>query len=259
MDKGSLENTMKPMNFGLSLIYFGIPAIWFVFCFHVIMPFLNKIGTLPAYSYFISMGFAITIIIIVSLVFYGLEKNTWKWENFSNRYRIKKMNKNDWIIFLVVFSIAMVIYFFVFPLLNSYIIGSGIMPIPESIPDWLNPYVTENAEQIFDQAFGGLKGNWFAVIAFVIVLILNIVGEELWWRGYILPRQELYFGKNTWIVHGLLWLFFHIFKYWDIPNLLIMCLLYSYMAYRTKNTTTVVLVHFIINGIQIILMIGLIK
>jgi len=27
----------------------------------------------------------------------------------------------------------------------------------------------------------------------VIVLFFNIVGEELWWRGYILPRQELTF------------------------------------------------------------------
>jgi membrane protease YdiL (CAAX protease family) len=39
---------------------------------------------------------------------------------------------------------------------------------------------------------------------------LNIVGEELWWRGFIQPRQEPVFGHRTWIVQGLLHGAFHV-------------------------------------------------
>jgi membrane protease YdiL (CAAX protease family) len=37
----------------------------------------------------------------------------------------------------------------------------------------------------------------------------NIVGEELWWRGFILPRQEPVFGRRTWVLQGVLHGFFH--------------------------------------------------
>jgi membrane protease YdiL (CAAX protease family) len=44
------------------------------------------------------------------------------------------------------------------------------------------------------------------------------VGEELWWRGYVLPRQELAFGRATWVIHGILWSVIHLFMQptlWD--------------------------------------------
>jgi hypothetical protein len=36
---------------------------------------------------------------------------------------------------------------------------------------------------------------WILVYYAVVMLVCNIGGEELWWRGYVLPRQELAFGK----------------------------------------------------------------
>jgi membrane protease YdiL (CAAX protease family) len=212
------------------------------------MPYLNTIGILPFYSYFISMGCGVLILLIASLIFYRLENNPWKWKVFCTRYRIHKMNKSDWIVFIIVLIISMGIFFFVFPLLDK-LINAGIIPIPKLVPDWLNPGITEDSERIFDMAVGGLKGNWLVLFIFFTGLILNIIGEELWWRGYIFPRQEIVFEKYTWIVHGILWSFFHIFKYWDIPCLIILHLPFSYMVYRTKNTTTGIILHFITNGL----------
>jgi membrane protease YdiL (CAAX protease family) len=31
----------------------------------------------------------------------------------------------------------------------------------------------------------------------LILLLVNILSEELWWRGYVLPRQELEHGKRV--------------------------------------------------------------
>ena len=36
-----------------------------------------------------------------------------------------------------------------------------------------------------------MQGRWELVFLFLLVLFFNVVGEELWWRGVILPRQEL--------------------------------------------------------------------
>ncbi|MFP4323970.1 MAG: type II CAAX prenyl endopeptidase Rce1 family protein [Anaerolineales bacterium] len=47
---------------------------------------------------------------------------------------------------------------------------------------------------------------------YAVSLFGNIIGEELWWRGYILPIQERAFGKWAWLINGLLWIVvFHAF------------------------------------------------
>jgi membrane protease YdiL (CAAX protease family) len=45
-----------------------------------------------------------------------------------------------------------------------------------------------------------LHGAWWILVYYaVVILVCNIGGEELWWRGYVLPRQELAFGRATWV------------------------------------------------------------
>jgi membrane protease YdiL (CAAX protease family) len=51
-----------------------------------------------------------------------------------------------------------------------------------------------------------LQGAWWILICYaVLILVCNIGGEELWWRGYVLPRQELAFGGTAWVLHGISW------------------------------------------------------
>lgn len=51
-----------------------------------------------------------------------------------------------------------------------------------------------------------LLGSWWVPVYYAsLMLVFNIGGEELWWRGYVLPRQELAFGKLAWVVHGIFW------------------------------------------------------
>jgi membrane protease YdiL (CAAX protease family) len=84
------------------------------------------------------------------------------------------------------------------------------------------------------------------------VFFFNVVGEELAWRGYVLPRQELAFGRNTWWIHGSLWAFFHVFKWWDILPLLPMCLIASYCAQRTRSTWGSIIGHIFSNGMTLV-------
>lgn len=78
---------------------------------------------------------------------------------------------------------------------------------------------------------------------------LNIIGEELWWRGFIQPRQEPVFGANTWIVQGSLHGAFHVSFGTGVLLLLIPVLFaIPWAVQRTKNTTAGIIIHAGVNG-----------
>jgi membrane protease YdiL (CAAX protease family) len=77
----------------------------------------------------------------------------------------------------------------------------------------------------------------------------NIVGEELWWRGFIQPRREPVFGPTTWIVQGLLhWAFHFSFGLGVMFVLLPAVFTIPWSVQRTGNTSVGIVVHAGING-----------
>jgi membrane protease YdiL (CAAX protease family) len=135
---------------------------------------------------------------------------------------------------------------------SGFLIRQGILPIPSTVPEFMNPTSMTNPMVAYNDAVGGLRGNWLPFIAMASVLVFNILGEEFWWRGVVLPRQELAFGKWTWVVHGVMWAFFHIFKWWDVLNLLPICLALSFVSSKLKNTTTGIVIHGVTNGVALL-------
>ena len=103
---------------------------------------------------------------------------------------------------------------------------------------------------------GRLAGNWGIVLLFGVQLFFNIAGEELWWRGCALPRQELAFGRHAWLVHGLLWWGFHAFKWWDMITVLPLALILSYAAQRTQNNWVPTIAHLLANSLLVLLMVA---
>ncbi|MCD4691374.1 MAG: CPBP family intramembrane metalloprotease [Calditrichales bacterium] len=72
---------------------------------------------------------------------------------------------------------------------------------------------------------------------------------EYLWRGVILPKQEIVFGKNAWIIHGICWGIFHIAFGWQLLLTLIPILfIQSYVVQRRKNSWTGVIIHAVVNG-----------
>ena len=87
----------------------------------------------------------------------------------------------------------------------------------------------------------------------VFVLFMNVISEELWWRGYILPRQVKQHGHYTWAIHGVLWAFFHAFKWWAIPFMLFTTWIVPFISQRNENTSTGIIIHFVLNGLGILI------
>jgi len=75
------------------------------------------------------------------------------------------------------------------------------------------------------------------------------MGEELLWRGVMLPRQEIAFGKYALLVYGSGWGLFHVAFGWKMMVPLIPILfIQSYIVQRTKNSWNGVVIHSIVNG-----------
>ena len=93
------------------------------------------------------------------------------------------------------------------------------------------------------------KGRYWLLLVWFPYWILNILGEEFLWRGVMLPRQEIAFGKNAWVIHGFGWGLFHIAFGWQLLITLIpMIFIQSYIVQRVKNTWIGVLMHAGLNG-----------
>jgi membrane protease YdiL (CAAX protease family) len=89
-----------------------------------------------------------------------------------------------------------------------------------------------------------LRGNWplFAVV--VVMLVLNtVLGEELLFRGLLLPRMRGAFGRHDWIVNGVLMGAYHLHQPWSIPSSVIAGLLMAYPTKRWRSAWMGIIVH----------------
>lgn len=247
------ESTMikiKPMGWSASLLTFGIPALAMGAGYYLLMPFLIKRGMLAYYAYSIALGLPLLCMLIASLAAYRAEGNPFTWRALMTRFRFKPLSLRDLLIVAGIFAAEMAVYFLM-TRFTGWLIAQNIIPIPANIPDFLNPQSVWTQETI-DVATGGLKGNWPILIFSVVLLVINVVGEEFWWRGLVLPRQQMAFAASTLIIHSLLWTVFHAFKYWDLLNLLPLSFGLTFAVILLNNSSAGLMMHFISNGVGLV-------
>jgi len=64
-----------------------------------------------------------------------------------------------------------------------------------------------------------MVGAWGILILFIFQAIFNtIIGEELLFRGLLLPRMSGVFGKWDWVMNGLLFGLYHLHQPWGMLN-----------------------------------------
>jgi len=61
-------------------------------------------------------------------------------------------------------------------------------------------------------------------------------------------------GRYTWAIHGVLWAFFHAFKWWAVPFMLFTTWIIPLITQRVGNTTPGIIIHLVINSLGILLM-----
>ncbi len=93
-----------------------------------------------------------------------------------------------------------------------------------------------------EEFFSGNWG-WFAVL--VVQLIFNsVLGEDLLFRGHLLPRMRGVFGRGDFVANGALFAFYHLHQPWSIPaSLVANIFLMGYPTRRWQSVWMGIIVH----------------
>ena len=84
--------------------------------------------------------------------------------------------------------------------------------------------------------------GWFAII--VTLLVCNtVIGEELLFRGFLLPRMNGVFGRKDWLANGVLFAAYHVHIPWAMPATLLDTFIISYPSKRYRSALVGIVVH----------------
>jgi len=252
-----IASTPRPLPLWQALLYFGLPALLFRLSLYAATPALMRLG-LPPFDAFI-VSFTVSAAILFALAFGFCKRDGYavSWSALKTRLRLLPITRKDWLWVIggVVVYLTLGGLSFAAQLLISAF--PAIAP-----PDFFPPFLKGDASfdlALFANYVGApLQGNWRVALLYFVMLFFNIFGEELWWRGYILPRQEQAHGRWAWAIHGLLWWLWHLAFYpWQVVALLPICLIIPYVAQRRQNSWPGIIIHWA-NGISLLLVLAMV-
>lgn len=112
---------------------------------------------------------------------------------------------------------------------------------------------TDAGKDFFRGAWG-----WYAVLV-VLVVFNTVLGEELLFRGLLLPRMRGVFGKYDWVANGTLFALYHVHQPWSIPSSLVDGIfLEAYPSRRFQSAWMGIIVHSAASVFALVVVLGLV-
>ena len=248
------RDNIRPMGILPTIVYCAVPAAILYVSHYILVPmFIQRTGQPYLVGYLIAWFSTMVFFFIAALAAYRLEGNPIRLTTFTERYRLRRMSRKDWIWTLGIFGFVVISYFglaFTAKWLSQW---SFFAPHPIFPPEFGPEGAAARDPGIFmGTTITGL--GWIAVV-YLFGWLFNILGEELWFRGYILPKQEKAFGKHTWIANGLMFTLNHIWQPWNLLLILPGALFGAFVVQRRKNTWILIISHGLANAILLVLII----
>lgn len=223
---------MKKLGFLSSFAIYISAAILMYILTKYLIPYLSEAtGQETILFWFIVGGLGIFIPLIIAGILilasegYKASKMTW-----VERLRFRRITAKD-----IIWSIA--------GLIIVVVVGGIIM---KTLEMFIGKFEHSPTFMTFEPL---TKGRYWLLLVWLPYWILNILGEEFLWRGVMFPRQEMVFGKYTWLVHGTGWGLFHIAFGWQLLIMLIpLIYIQSYVVQKTQNSWNGVIMHGGLNG-----------
>ena len=287
--RGESQPLLAPASPLQAAVIFAATSLLFFACLYVALPFLRQMKT----SWFVCFNLVLALpmfsLVGCALWAYKHEGHPLRWPVLRERFRLGRMGFSSWIwtaglaifmfggryadlmaLFVALVAIAvdremtrqrkfrMAVVVAVFIgiswlvwLNRAFFIAIPLHPFPQVLQQFLARLTGSNSFMDFP-----MRGHWWIAIYYAVVLLFgNIAGEELWWRGYLLPRQEVASGRTAWLYHGLLWAGFHLFiqtTAWDLIRMMPTCCALAFVAQHRKNSWPGIFAHTVGNlGIMI--------
>lgn len=215
---------------GLSLVLFGIPAVLLWLATHVWMPRLIALGWEPLLAWFFAGGLVLGALLAAALIGGAMALQNRSLPNLLAHLRVRKITFGQW-------------------KLVGLALGGTVAAVAgiHALNVMLWPRLPAQPE--FMQFKPLAPGQLYLLAVWLPFFVTNIVGEELWWRGFIQPRQEPVFGAYTWVVQGALHGAFHFsFGPGVLLTLLPIVFVIPWAVQRSQNTSVGMVIHGGING-----------
>jgi membrane protease YdiL (CAAX protease family) len=107
------------------------------------------------------------------------------------------------------------------------------------------------------QEFFSGNWTWFA-LTLVMFLFNTVLGEELLFRGLLLPRMQGVFGRLDWLANGVLFALYHLHVPWAIPGRLVNAFILSWPSRRYQSALLGIIAHSsqsIVLGVLLLLLV----
>jgi len=249
------NNLIKQHSMLKSILHHLVPGIFIligVFLFsNPIFPALLGIDTaLAPFLGLILSGLFILIPIEIGILLYEGRKSNAKISLKGVIGYTKKSSIKEYAIFIPILIIYNIIVFVIIaPPVNNFMVDLLFWWYPQEF----------NLQNIISDpvVLAGYQGVQFGLILYIIVVaIIAPFIEELYFRGYLLPRMEDYAKKWAPIVTTVLFSVYHLFSPWENPIRIIGTLPLFYLVWKKKDIRFGIIVHILINtfgGIMMLL------
>jgi len=157
------------------------------------------------------------------------------------RYTEKSQLKEYFFFVPILILYFLVLFVVIAPIIQPYIIKTFFSWWPEKYNFQL---LLQNPSTL-----AGYRGVNFLILVYILLsCILGPFVEELYFRGYLLPRMEGYAGKWAPFLNTVLFSFYHFFSPWE--NLIRIAASYPliYLVWKKKDIRFGILVHILINS-----------
>jgi membrane protease YdiL (CAAX protease family) len=227
---GVKQTTPAPMGILETAMVFGVFSLLLWLTVAAVIPWLRDVlGVSPIIGWYLSG----TVVVLLPILLFG-SAMAWrelpapKMSEWRKRLRLIHMNRGD-AIWTIVGLLVILIASTAILALARYL-DPSFQPVP-----W---FLAQNP---------GWHGWVF--VAWIPLFVSNILGEELCWRGYVLPRQEAAMGRLAWLGNALPWCLFHWSLGWPIlVTLLPITLVLPWVVQRRGNTWVGIIIHGIFNA-----------
>lgn len=213
------------------LLLFAWPAAWYMLLIYVLaQPFIPQGGVVPTWLFLLIIVLGAGAEGTVGLLL--LRREGLQLSRAALRERIRwqwPKGRKAWGIALLVLVVGLALSMAAGPL-NAALAGVPSFGPPTWWPAASNPLVEVNgAADVFPDV--NLAGNFgFVLLYFLIGLLFNIFGEEIYYRGYLLPRMRGVFGRWDWVANGIGFTLKHFYQRWLYPGIFVGGLTFAFAA-----------------------------